>query len=145
VDEVVILAGTAEIARHERCYERGGFVFDPVHYLALLEREPGALDQAAPLQGWQLPEQFTHLRRLLEDRMANRGKREFIQVLRLLEVFPLQLVGAAVLDAIRLRAISFDAVKELVLARAGREAAPSARSDGLSAPAAPGGQDDRCP
>jgi hypothetical protein len=49
--------------------------------------------------------------------MANRGKREFIQVLRLLEVFPLQLVGAAVLDAIRLRAISFDAVKELVLGR----------------------------
>jgi transposase len=117
VDEVVIVAGTAEIARHERCYERGGFVFDPVHYLALLERKPGALDQAAPLQGWQLPEQFTHLRRLLEDRMANRGKREFIQVLRLLEVFPLQLVGAAVLDAIRLRAISFDAVKELVLGR----------------------------
>jgi transposase len=117
VDEVVILSGEEEIARHERCYEYGTFVFDPVHYLALLERKPGALDQAAPLQGWQLPEQFGHLRRLLEERTANRGKREFIQVLRLLEVFPLQLVAAAVLEAIRLRAISFDAVKELVLGR----------------------------
>lgn len=49
--------------------------------------------------------------------MDRRGKREFIQVLRLLEVFALEIVAAAVLDAIRLRAISFDAVKELVLGR----------------------------
>jgi hypothetical protein len=51
--------------------------------LALIEQKPGALDQARPLQGWPLPEQFEHLRRLLEARMGNRGKREFIQVLRL--------------------------------------------------------------
>lgn len=49
--------------------------------------------------------------------MGNRGKREFIQVLRLLEVFAPEVVSAAVLDALRLRAISFDAVKELVLGR----------------------------
>ena len=30
------------------------FVFDPLHYLALIEQKPGALDQAAPLQGWDL-------------------------------------------------------------------------------------------
>ena len=54
VDEVVIFAGTVEIARHRRSYERGGFVFDPLHYLALIERKPGALDQAAPLQDWDL-------------------------------------------------------------------------------------------
>ena len=117
VDEVVILSGVTEIARHERSYERGAFVYDPLHYLALLERKPGVLDQAAPLQDWSLPTQFTQLRRLLEERMGNRGKREFIQVLRLLEVFALEVVSAAVLDALRLRAISFDAVKELVLGR----------------------------
>jgi hypothetical protein len=32
-----------------------------------------------------LPEVFQHLRHLLEARMGNRGKREFIQVLRLME------------------------------------------------------------
>jgi hypothetical protein len=51
VEAVVILAGSEEIARHRRSYERSGFVFDPLHYLALLEQKPGALDQAAPLQG----------------------------------------------------------------------------------------------
>jgi hypothetical protein len=39
--------------------------------LALIEQKPGALDQARPLQGWPLPEQFEHLRRLLEARMGN--------------------------------------------------------------------------
>ena len=90
---------------------------DPIHYLPLLERKPGALEQAAPLQGWDLPEEFDTLRRLLESRIGRRGKREFVQVLRLLETFSLQEVHAAVKDAIRLGAVSFDAVKHLVLCR----------------------------
>ena len=117
VDEVVILAGSEEIARHPRSYEHGAFVYDPLHYLALIEKKPGALDQAAPLQGWALPDQFEHLRRLLELRMGNKGKREFIQVLRLMEVFDQELVAAAVAHAIKLGALSFDAVKQIALAQ----------------------------
>ena len=49
--------------------------------------------------------------------MGRRGKREFVQVLRLLEHLSHQEVYAAVRDAIRLGAISFDAVKHLVLCR----------------------------
>ena len=30
-------------------------IFDPLHYLALLEQKPNALNQAAPLAGWELP------------------------------------------------------------------------------------------
>ena len=117
VDEVVISCGSEVIARHPRSYERDDFVYDPIHYLPLLERKTGALDQAAPLQGWELPEVFSTLRRLLESRMGQRGKREYVQVLRLLETFSQQEVAAAVKDAIRLGALSFDAVKHLVLCR----------------------------
>ena len=91
--------------------------FDPIHYLPLLEHKTAALDQAAPLQGWQLPEEYQTLRRLLEARMGKRGKREFVQVLRLLEHFSDQGVHHAVKDALRLGAISFDAVKHLLLCR----------------------------
>lgn len=49
--------------------------------------------------------------------MGNRGKREFIQVLRLLEIAAKEIVAAAVADAIRLGAIGFDAVRQIVLAR----------------------------
>ena len=176
VDRVVISCGSEVIARHPRSYQRDDFVFDPIHYLPLLERKTGALDQAAPLRGWDLPGEFATLRRLLESRMGPRGKREFVQVLRLLgacprnnvlndmrhwwrrntdanysttksrcckqvivwrfssppmnayrlehcfsdrllESFRLEEVHSAVQDSLRLGALSFDAVKHLVLCR----------------------------
>ena len=73
VDRVVISCGSEVIASHPSSYERDDFVYDPIHYLGLLERKTGALDQAAPLQGWDLPEEFSTLRRLLESRMGRRG------------------------------------------------------------------------
>ena len=117
VDWVVISCGSEVIAKHPRSYERDDFVYDPIHYLPLLEQKTGALEQAAPLQGWDLPEGFGTLRRLLESRMGRRGMREYVQVLRLLETFSRQEVHAAIKDAIRLGALSFDAVKHLVLCR----------------------------
>ena len=74
-------------ARHSRCYDKETFIYNPLHYLALLERKPNALDQAAPLQHRDLPEEFEHLRRLLEARMGKKGRKEYIQVLRLMETF----------------------------------------------------------
>ena len=117
VDRVVISCGAEVIARHPRSYERDDFVYDPIHYLPLLEQKTGALDQAAPLQGWELPQEFGAMRRLLESRMGRRGKREYVQVLRLLENFRLEEVHSAVKEALRLGALSFDAVKHLVLCR----------------------------
>ncbi len=117
VHEVVIACAEQQIARHPRSYQREDFVFDPLHYLALLEEKIGALDQAAPLVGWDLPAEFATLRRLLEARMGKPGKREFVQVLRLLEVFRLDEVRAGVREAIARGVIGFDAVKHLVLCR----------------------------
>jgi transposase len=117
VHEVVISCGAEVIARHSRSYEREDMIFDPLHYLALLEQKTNALDQAAPLVGWELPEEFAQLRRLLEAQLSKRGKREYVQVLRLLETFSMEEVTRAVEDAVRMRAISFDAVKHLLLCR----------------------------
>ena len=122
VERVVISCAAEVIACHKRSYEREDLVFDPLHYLPLIERKVGALDQAAPLRGWDLPEAFATLRRLLEARMGPRnhgaaGKREYVQVLRLLESFPLGEVDAAVREALRLGAIGFDAIKHLLLCR----------------------------
>jgi transposase len=117
VHEVVIACGAEIIARHPRSYEREDFVFDPLHYLALIEQKINALDQAAPLADWKLPEEFAILRRLLEARMGKPGKREFVQVLRLVEAFRIEDVTAAVGDAIARGVIGFDAIKHLVLCR----------------------------
>ena len=50
---------------------------------------------------WDLPEEFATLRRVLESRTGRRGKREFVQVLRLFEHFSPGEVHAAVRDAHR--------------------------------------------
>ena len=123
VHEVVICAGSEVIARHPRSYEREDMIFNPLHYLALLEQKPNALDQAAPLSGWVLPEGFSQMRRLMEARLGKKGKREFVQVLRLAETFALAEVEQAVEDALRMGTISFDAVKHLLLCRIERRPA----------------------
>ena len=50
VDQVVILCGGEAIARHQRSYGPGAFVFDPLHHLPLIETKPKTLDRAAPLK-----------------------------------------------------------------------------------------------
>jgi transposase len=123
VHEVVICAGSEVIARHPRSSEREDMIFDPLHYLSLLEQKPNALDQAAPLSGWDLPQGFGQLRRLMEGRLGKKGKREYVQTLRLLETFALPEVSSAIEDALQLGAISFDAVKHLLLCRIERRPA----------------------
>ena len=117
VHHVVIACGSEVIARHQRSYEREAVVFDPLHYLALLEQKTRALDQAAPLAGWQLPDCYLQLRRLLEARLKKHGSREYVQVLRLMETFALAEVTHAVEDALLLGTIGFDAVRHLLLCR----------------------------
>jgi len=113
--ELVISCSSEVIARHPRSYGREEMIFNPLHYLALLEQKTNALDQAAPLQGWELPEEFAELRRQMEARLGKRGRREYVQVLRLLETFSIEEVAAAVRQALRFPAIAFDAVKHLLL------------------------------
>ena len=43
VDQVVIGCGAEVIARHRRSYEREDLIFDPLHFLPLIERKIGAL------------------------------------------------------------------------------------------------------
>lgn len=117
VHEVIIECGNEIIARHKRSYASADMIFDPLRFLPLLEQKVGALDQAVPLQGWDLPDVFATLHRLLEARMGKPGKREYVQVLRLLGTFEMNVVQGAISQVIDMGAIGYDAVKHLVLCR----------------------------
>ena len=114
-EEVVLSHHEQEVARHRRIWEREQVSFEPLHYLALLERKPGALDQARPLLGWNLPECFAILRRRLEDRRDGDGTREYIRVLRLLEKHPLGTLRRAVEQALRAGAASRDVIAQFLI------------------------------
>jgi len=112
VDELRFIDNDQLVARHERCWKREQDLFDPVHYLALLEKKPGGFDHAKPLEQWQLPDCFAELRRLLE--ADGLGTREFIRVLRLLESCSLKQLTSAVEYALDIGVIDADAIRVIV-------------------------------
>ena len=111
VETVRIVVGDRVAAVHPRCWGREQVTYDPVHYLALLERKPGALDFAAPLEGWELPVCFGVLRRRLEAELAGPGTRQCIKVLRLLEWADPGDLTRAVTRALELGVADADAVR----------------------------------
>jgi hypothetical protein len=115
IEEVSITSGTEVIACHPRHPGKEHTTFDPVHYLALLERKPGAIDFARPLESWELPGCFATLRRRLEADLGSSGTREFIKVLRLLEGATLPALTRAVETALSIGATGSDAVALILL------------------------------
>lgn len=123
-DQVVLCAEGHEVARHARNWGDEQVCFEPLHYLALLETKPGALDHARPLAGWTLPECFALLRRRLEAERDGDGTREYVRVLRLLEQHPLVTLRTAVEAALRVGAITRDAIAQFLHPREDWRATP---------------------
>jgi transposase len=117
IEDVRIACGDELVARHPRCWDKEHTTFDPVHYLALLERKPGALDVARPLETWELPGCFALLRRRLESGLDHLGTREFIKVLRLLERASVRELADAVRAALSMGATSSDAISLILFHR----------------------------
>jgi transposase len=117
IDRVLICHKDELIATHKRLWCKEEVFFEPLHYLALLERKPGALDPARPLEGWQLPGCFGILRRRLEDERSGEGTREYIRVLRLLEKYTISALTRAVEKGLRINALSRDAIAQFLIPR----------------------------
>lgn len=114
MDEIRFIVNKVVVARHVRCWDKEKVFFYPVHYLALLERKPGAFDYAKPLDKWELPPCFEVLRRRLELQHGGNGTREFIKVLRLLEKCTLKELTGAVEQALEIGATECAAVSLII-------------------------------
>ena len=114
VDEVRLIFENQLVARHERDWSKEQFHYEPLHYLALLERKPGGFDHAKPFEKWDLPVCFGILRRRLEAERNGHGTREFIRILRLLEHHSLPTLKQAVQHALEIGATNADALRLIV-------------------------------
>jgi transposase len=124
VCEVRIFHRDRCIARHERCHLRHQAVYEPRHYLPLVERKPRTLDDGAPMKRLDLPECFDTLRRRLEvDQEYSRGTREYIRILRMLEHHSVGHLTRAVERCLELGVVGEEAVWHLLLCP--RERTPS--------------------
>jgi transposase len=118
VDRVQVCCADQVIAQHTRCWGREQQVLEPVHYLALLLRKPGALDWGQPFAEWDLPECFAVLRARLEQQWPGGvGTWEFIRVLKLLEQQPLAELTRALERALRGNALTRDAIAQCLIPR----------------------------
>lgn len=101
------------IATHPRCYGRKQDIFDPLHYLPLLEQRPGALAHAKPIRQWRSawPPIYEELLTKLQAQWPDgRGLREFVRVLRLHEAHPPDLIAQAVEQALSYGCAHLDGV-----------------------------------
>lgn len=101
------------IARHPRCYEREQDIFDPLHYLPLLEQRPGAFDYAAPMRRWRKdwPECYNQmLRQLRQMWPEGRGIQEFVRILQLHEHYSATLMQEAIEQALTYGCVHLDGV-----------------------------------
>jgi hypothetical protein len=87
------------LASHARCYGREQDVFDPLHYLPLLEQRPGAFEHAKPIRRWREgwpPVYEELLARMRADGRESHGVREFVRILRLHREHPAEQVEQAI-------------------------------------------------
>ena len=67
------------VGRHERAFGRDKTIYDPLHYIPVLARKPGALRNGAPFKEWELPPALRRVQRKLERQPG--GDRQMVDIL----------------------------------------------------------------
>lgn len=78
-EQIRVVADHQTIAEHPRCFERDRLVCEPLHYLPILQKKPGALRHGAPFQTWELPEAVGKVQQQLLRQPG--GDRAFVELL----------------------------------------------------------------
>ena len=130
-DRVVIRQDGVVVAEHERRFGRDQTIYNPWHYVPVLQRKPGALRNGAPFRDWALPGSLARVRRKLSGTAA--GDRQMVAVLAAVLSDGLEAVEAACGEALSAGVCSADVILNLLARRRptadpGRIAVPDALS-----------------
>ena len=124
---VEVSDGRTLVARHPRLYGRDGERLDPLHYLQVLERKPGAFDLARPIQQWasDWPPVYHRYLEALRRQRPEGATREFVRVLQLHARYPQDALAGALERALATSCFSADGVEHLVRQAVAPPAAPA--------------------
>ena len=111
-DRIVVVDTGAVIGEHPRLFGRHQVRFDPWHYVAVLERKPGALRNGAPFRDWELPPPLSEIRQTLGARAD--GDRQFVGILGAIATYGLEMVAAACAEALAMGAANRDVVLNIL-------------------------------
>ena len=130
-DQVVMVHNGTEVGRHRRHLGRDHVIYDPWHYLPVLEQKPGALRNGAPFKDWDLPDALQEVRTLLEGR--TNGDRQFVEILCVVRRYGAAAVAAACTQALTDNTVSSAVILSL-LSRTHDEPSPQPTSPALHLP-----------
>jgi len=114
VDKVELFCKNELIASHARCFAKDQYILDPMHYIKLLERKPGSLDNGRPFKGQPFGDDFILMRRELEYRYDSEGTKRYINILLLFTNYSQKEVKHAVSVCVKCRAFSDEAVESFL-------------------------------
>jgi transposase len=112
-DRIVIVRNAQVIGEHERHFGRGKTIFNPWHYLAVLQRKPGALRNGAPFRDWNLPEGIDRVQQRLKRRYAD-WDRQFVGILQAVALYGPEAIEDACWQALKMNVISKETILNLV-------------------------------
>lgn len=107
-DRIIVVLNERVVAMHRRHLGRDKVIYDPWHYLAVLEQKPGALRNGAPFKRWDLPASIQDVRARLEGRSD--GDRQFVSILSVVRRYSLDAVADACSQALSDKTISADVI-----------------------------------
>jgi hypothetical protein len=107
-DRIVIVLDGKVIGEHRRQFCRDKVIYDPWHYLDVLQHKPGALRNGAPFRDWQLPDPLMVMRQSLSRRPD--GDRQFVGILGAIAIYGIEAGAAACSEALAAGAPSRDVV-----------------------------------
>ncbi len=111
-NRVVMVQNGTVVGIHQRHLGRDKVIYDPWHYLAVLERKPGALRNGAPFKRWDLPESMSEVRTILEGRSG--GDRQFVSILSVVKRYGLDPVAIACTQALLDKTVSSDVILNIL-------------------------------
>lgn len=86
------------VGSHTRAFGRGKTIYDPLHYIPVLARKPGALRNGAPFKDWDLPVALRRVQRKLERQPG--GDRQMVDILGAVLTDGLEAVEASCAEAL---------------------------------------------
>ncbi len=111
-DLIQIVKNGEVVGEHIRQFGRGKTIYDPWHYLGILERKPGALRDGAPFKDWDLPSGMKQVQRRLLSRPG--GDREFVEILIAARDHGLEITDGACRTALSDKTIRSEVVLNLI-------------------------------
>ncbi len=111
-DRIRVIKNGRVVGEHIRLFGRDKTIYNPWHYVGLLERKPGGLRNGAPFKDWALPPALSQVQGQLLP--APGGDREFVELLCAAHSHGLELIEMVCAKALQEKTIRAEVILNLI-------------------------------